>query len=113
MLVVAQGIEAEIQRCEQEHVAAEANIMNQEKEAEVKEWEAKVHEQKLAANIRKQAEAERYAQLQEAAITEMIVDKLPEIARAVAEPLTKVDKITMYGDGNASKMVGDIMQSID
>jgi len=25
----------------------------------------------------------------------------------------KVDKITMYGEGNASKMVGDIMQSID
>ncbi len=48
--------------------------------------------------------------MQEAAITEMVVDKLPEIARAVAEPLTKVDKITMYGEGNASKMVGDIMQ---
>ena len=43
----------------------------------------------------------------------MVVDKLPEIARAVAEPLTKVDKITMYGEGNASKMVGDIMKSID
>ncbi len=27
----------------------------------------------------------------------MVVDKLPEIARATAEPLTKVDKITMYG----------------
>ena len=41
--------------------------------------------------------------MQEAAITEMVVDKLPEIARAVAEPLTKVDKITMYGEGNASR----------
>ena len=38
--------------------------------------------------------------MQEAAITEMVVDKLPEIVRAVAEPLTKVDKITMYGEGN-------------
>ena len=147
----AKGIEAEVQRREQERVAAEANIMKQEKEAEVKEREVKVREQELDANIRKQAEAEKFAQLQEAeaieakgraeaeairlkleaeakgldqkaeamkkmqeaAITEMVVDKLPEIARAVAEPLTKVDKITMYGDGNASKMVGDIMQSID
>ena len=57
--------------------------------------------------------AEAMKKMQEAAITEMVVDKLPEIARAVAEPLTKVDKITMYGEGNASKMVGDIMQSID
>ena len=158
----AKGIEAEIQRREQERVAAEANIMKQEKEAEVKEREVKVREQELDANIRKQAEAEKYSRqqaaeaqlierqrqaeaieakgraeaeairlkleaeaqgldkkaeamkkMQEAAITEMIVDKLPEIARAVAEPLTKVDKITMYGEGNASKMVGDIMQSID
>ena len=187
----AKGIEAEVQRREQERVAAEANIMKQEKEAEVKEREVKVREQELDANIRKQAEAEKYARqqaaeaelierqrkaeaelfetqkeaearkaqaeaekfaqlqeaeaieakgraeaeairlkleaeakgldqkaeamkkMQEAAITEMVVDKLPEIARAVAEPLTKVDKITMYGEGNASKMVGDIMQSID
>ena len=169
----AKGIEAEVQRREQERVAAEANIMKQEKEAEVKEREVKVREQELDANIRKQAEAEKYSRqqaaeaqlierqrqaeaekfaqlqeaeaieakgraeaeairlkleaeaegldkkaeamkkMQEAAITEMIVDKLPEIARAVAEPLTKVDKITMYGEGNASKMVGDIMQSID
>ena len=166
----AKGIEAEIQRREQERVAAEANIMKQEKEAEVKEREVKVRAaeaqlierqrqaeaelfetQKEAEARKAQAEAEKFAQLQEAeaieakgraeaeairlkleaeaqgldkkaeamkkmqeaAITEMIVDKLPEIARAVAEPLTKVDKITMYGEGNASKMVGDIMQSID
>ena len=167
----AKGIEAEIQRREQERVAAEANIMKQEKEAEVKEREVKVREQELDANVRKKAEADKYARqqaaeaqlierqrqaeaelfetqkeaearkaqaeaeairlkleaeaqgldkkaeamkkMQEAAITEMVVDKLPEIARAVAEPLTKVDKITMYGEGNASKMVGDIMQTID
>ena len=33
--------------------------------------------------------AEAMKKMQEAAITEMVVDKLPEIARAVAEPLTK------------------------
>jgi len=64
----AQGIEAEIQRREQERVAAEANIMKQEKEAEVKEREVKVREQELDANIRKQAEAEKYARQQAAAI---------------------------------------------
>ena len=64
-----------------------------------------------AQGLDKKAEAMK--KMQEAAITEMVVDKLPEIARAVAEPLTKVDKITMYGEGNASRMVGDIMQTID
>ena len=36
---------------------------------------------------------------------------LPEIAKNVAEPLSKVDKITMYGEGNSAKLVGDIVNS--
>ncbi len=40
--------------------------MKQEKEAEVKEREVKVREQELDANIRKQAEAEKYARQQAA-----------------------------------------------
>ncbi len=46
--------------------------------------------------------------MQEAAITEMIVDNRQKLP-VPAEPLTKVDKITMYGEGNA-KIVGDIVQ---
>lgn len=55
--------------------------------------------------------AEAMQKMQEAAILQMYFDKLPEIAKAVAEPLTKVDKITMYGDGNTSKMIGDVTKS--
>jgi len=42
------------------------------------------------------------------------VDKkaMPEIARNIAEPLAKVDKITMYGDGNSSKLVKDIVGTL-
>ena len=36
---------------------------------------------------------------------------LPEIAKNVAEPLGKVDKITMYGEGNSTKLIGDIVNS--
>lgn len=36
---------------------------------------------------------------------------LPEIAKNVAEPLSKVDKITMYGDGNGTKLISDIVNS--
>ena len=47
----------------------------------------------------------------EAAIIEMIMQALPEIAKNVAEPLSKVDKITMYGEGNSAKMLQDIINS--
>ena len=187
----AYAIQQEIQRKEIERQTAEANIVKQEKEAEVKEREVRVREQALAADIKAQADAEKYArqqaaeaeklerqakaeaelfetqkeaearkaqaeaekfaQLQEAeaieakgkaeaeairlkleaeaegldkkaeamkkygdaAITEMLVNALPEIAKAVATPLANVDSITMYGEGNSGKMVGDIMTTMN
>ena len=45
----------------------------------------------------------------EAAVIEMVMNALPEIAKNVAEPLSKVDKITMYGDGNNTKLLSDIV----
>ncbi|MDO4793974.1 MAG: SPFH domain-containing protein [Filifactor alocis] len=63
-----------------------------------------------AEAIDKKAEAmKKYG---EGAILEMYFKAMPEIARNIAEPLTKVDKITMYGDGNNSKLVGDITKSL-
>ena len=60
-----------------------------------------------AEGINKKAEAmKKYG---EAAIIEMIVGALPEIAKNVAEPLSKVDKITMYGEGNSTKLIKDIV----
>lgn len=47
----------------------------------------------------------------EAAIAEMFFTAWPKVVEAAAKPLEKVDKITMYGDGNGSKLVSDIMQS--
>ena len=49
----------------------------------------------------------------QAAVIQMVVEKLPDIAKAVSEPLSKVNSITMYGEGNGSKMIGDIMTSMD
>lgn len=40
-------------------------------------------------------------------LTQQYIGILPDIARAIADPLTKVDKITMYGEGNTTKIVGD------
>ena len=39
----------------------------------------------------------------------MVMQALPQIAKNVAEPLSKVDKITMYGDGNSAKLLEDII----
>lgn len=187
----AYEIQKEIQRKEIELQSANANIVKQEQEAKVKEREVEVRKQSLAASIkaeadaqkyarqqaaeaeklerqnkaeaelfetqkeaeakRAKAEADKFAQLQEAeaiqakgeaeaqairakldaeaegldkkaeamkkygeaAITEMLVKALPEIAKAVATPLSNVDSITMYGSDNSAKMVGDIMTTMD
>lgn len=185
------AIEEENQRKEIERQRAEANIIKQEKEAEVKEREVRVKEQTLNAEIKKQAEAEKYQReqqaqaeriereqkaqaekyealqeaeaikakaeagrfaaeqeaeaikvkgvaeaetvrlklnaeaeglekkaeamlkMKDAAVVEMLVKVLPDVAKAVAEPLKNVNSITMYGEGNSGKMVGDIMTSLD
>ena len=57
--------------------------------------------------IDKKAEAmKKYGQ---AAVIEMVMNALPEIAKNVAQPLSKVDKITMYGEGNSAKLLQDII----
>ena len=45
----------------------------------------------------------------QAAMVEMVMQALPDIAKNVAEPLSKVDKITMYGEGNSAKLLQDII----
>lgn len=60
-----------------------------------------------AEGIDKKAEAmKKYGQ---AAMVEMVMQALPDIAKNVAEPLSKVDKITMYGEGNSAKLLQDII----
>ena len=111
---------------------AEARLFEQQKAAEAKRAEAEairyMKEQEAAGiaavgkaeaeaieakalaeaqGIDKKAEAmKKYG---EAAIVEMVMGALPEIAKNVAEPLSKVDKITMYGEGNSAKLLGDII----
>ena len=55
--------------------------------------------------------AEAMAKMQDAAILEMFFKVLPDVAANVAKPLEKIDKITMYGEGNTSKLIEDITKS--
>lgn len=63
-----------------------------------------------AEGIEKKAEA--MAKMGEAAVLEMYFKALPEVVKNAAEPLTSVDRITMYGDGNSSRLMKDVMGTV-
>lgn len=60
-----------------------------------------------AEGINRKAEAQQ--KMGEASVLEMYFDMLPQAVANAAAPLTKVDKIVQYGDGNSTKMIQDIM----
>ena len=62
-----------------------------------------------AEAIEKKAEAQK--KMGEASVLEMYLTALPEVVKNAASPLAQTDKIVMYGDGNSTKLVGDVMQS--
>src|SRR5207237_8656726 len=60
-----------------------------------------------------QAKAESFKQYNEAAVVEMIMRVMPEIAGKISEPLSKMEKMVVINSGNgpgggASKLTGDI-----
>ena len=63
-----------------------------------------------AAGIEKKAEAQ--AKMQQASVVEMIINKLPDIAKEVSTPLSNVDSITMYGD-QSTQLIESGTQKID
>jgi flotillin len=79
---------------------AEASIIFQKGEAEAK-----------AMNVK----AEAYQEWTQAAVVDRLISVMPELVRALSEPLTKVDKITIVSTGNdtatgANKLTGDMMK---
>ena len=118
--VVQAQAEAELFRRQKE---AEAQLIQTQKEAEgirlrgeAEADAAMVRAAKEAEAIRLKGEAEAEALLKraeamqqygQAAMMDMLIEKLPEMARAVADPLSKTDKIILFGEGGASSMVRD------
>ena len=158
----AYRIQEEAERRSIEIATAEADIAKREKEIELREKEVQLKERELDADIRKRAEAERYAaeqaaeakkyqeaqeaeakryameeeakgieaigiaearalelkaeamaKLNEAGKLEMLLSAMPAIVKAASEPLNNVGKITMYGDGNSTKLVKDVMTTVN
>src|SRR5712664_4180364 len=65
-----------------------------------------------------QQKAESFKQYNEAAVIEMIVRVMPEVAGRISEPLSKTEKIVIINSGNgangggASKLTGDVTQIV-
>ena len=107
--VIQARAEAELFKIEKE---AEGNLIAAQREAEAKF----VLAQKEAEAIRLKGEAEAEAMLKkaeamkqygQAAMMQMVIDKLPDMAKAVSEPLSKTDKIILFGEGGATSMAKD------
>lgn len=96
----AQGIKAKLQ--------AEADGKRAMLLAEAEGIKAKALAE--AEGIEKKAEAQ--AKMQQASVVEMIVNRLPDIAREVSAPLSNIDSITMYGD-QSTELIENNTQKID
>lgn len=62
-----------------------------------------------AEAIEMKAEAQK--KMGEASVLEMVLSAMPQMVANAAAPLTNVDSITMYGEGNQNKLVGDVMKT--
>jgi len=146
-----QALEAEVKKqAEADKYAAQqrsdAALYQRQKEAEAKQFEA----QRQAEARKAQAEAERYAKEQEAAgiravgeaeaaaiqakgiaeaeamekkaeadakynkaaVAEMMIKVLPDIAAKVAEPLGQIEKITIIGGGDSANGVNQVADNV-
>lgn len=118
---------------------AEADLIKTQKEAEAKKY-AKLQEAEgieavgkaNAAAIKATGEAEADAikakalaeaegierkaeamqKMNSAAVLEMYFDMFPEAVKNAAVPLSNVDNITMYGNGNNEQLVGSVMNTV-
>jgi flotillin len=79
-------------------------------EAEVRKAQA------LAAALAMEKKAEAWRKYNEAAVMQILAPILPEIARAVAEPLAKIDHITMVntggGEAGVARLTGEVAKVI-
>lgn len=103
--------EAKAYEIEQEARAAKAKADADRYSAEQKAAGIQLVGEAEALAIEKKAEAQK--KMGEASIIEMYFNALPQVVANAAAPLTNVDKITMYGEGNSAKLAGDVMKTAD
>ena len=116
------------QKAEADLMVAQKNAEARKAEADANKYAAEAEAAAIAAKGKAEAEAihlkgeaeaigiekkaEAQAKMKDASIVEMLMKALPEMTAAASAPLANVDSITMYGEGNQAKMVGDITTSV-
>lgn len=103
--IAEQNAELAVQQAEARKAEAEALRFSMEQEAEGIRAKGLAE----AEAIEKKAEAQR--KMSEASVLEMYLTALPEVVKNAAIPLAQTDKIVMYGDGNSTRLVKDVMSS--
>jgi len=109
-------LEAEAAKFEQvKRAEAEAEKLVLEGEAQAKIIEAigraeagAIKAKGLAEAEALEKKAEALAKMDESGKLQMVIEKLPEFARAVAEPLSRIDKITIIGGGGGSDGTSEV-----
>ena len=118
----AKAIEAEHQRKEHEIAVANANLARQEKEIELKEREVAITERKLEAEIKKKADADKYAAqqvadakayaAQKAAEADLYErEKLAEAARIEAEKKAAADLALASAEAESQKKLAEAIEA--
>lgn len=95
---------------------AEANKYTMEQEAAGIQARGEAEAEAIRAKGMAEAEAmekkaDAYQKYNRAAVAEMLIDVLPEIAGKIAEPLTQIEKITIIGSGENAG-VGDVAGNV-
>lgn len=101
----ARKAQAEADRFEKEQEAAGIRAVG---EAEASAIQAKG----IAEAEAMEKKAEAYAKYNKAAVAEMMIKVLPDIAGKIAEPLTQIDKITIIGGGEGSNGVEQVAGNV-
>ena len=106
----AMAIEAENQRKLKEIALANANLAKQEKEIELKEREVAIKERALEAEIKKTAEAKKYAEQQEADAKAYAAQKASEAELYEREKLAEAARIEAEKKADAEKALAEAMK---
>ena len=118
----AKAIEAENQRKAQEIATANANLARQEKEIELKAREVEIKERALEAEIKKTAEAKKYAEQQDADAKLYSTQKAAEAdlferqrqaeaAKIEAEKKAEADLALAEADAKAKKVLAEAIEA--
>ena len=118
----AQKLSAEARKYEQEQIAeaqkalAEAERIKMEKHAAGIKAQGEAEAEAIRAKGMAEAEAmekkaEAYQKYNNAAMAEMLIKILPDVAGKIAEPLAQIDKITIIGSGDSSG-VGSVAENV-